>query len=64
MIKDIAWHLFKKTGNISTFLEYKDLERQDNLLNVDNNINNSSIKENLGDIFGDSKNKGNSNQSS
>lgn len=61
MIKDIAWHLFKKTGNISTFLEYKDLERQDNLLNIDNN---SSIKENLGDIFGDSKNKGNSNQSS
>ena len=61
MIKDIAWHLFKKTGNISTFLEYKDLEKQDNLLNVDNN---SSINENLGDIFGDSKNKGNSNQSS
>lgn len=61
MIKDIAWHLFKKTGNISTFLEYKDLERQDYLLNIDNN---SSIKENLGDIFGDSKNKGNSNQSS
>lgn len=60
MIKDIAWHLFKKTGNISTFLEYKDLEKQDNLLNVDNN---SSINENLGDIFGDSKNKGNSNQS-
>lgn len=61
MIKDIAWHLFKKTGNISTFLEYKYLERQDYLLNIDNN---SSIKENLGDIFGDSKNKGNSNQSS
>lgn len=61
MIKDVAWHLFKKTGNISTFLEYKDLERQNYLLNIDNN---SSIKENLGDIFGDSKNKGNSNQSS
>ena len=60
MIKDIAWHLFKKTGNISTFLEYKDLERQNYLLNIDNN---SSINENLGDIFGDSKNKGNSNQS-
>ena len=61
MIKDIAWHLFKKTGNISTFLEYKDLEKQDNLLNIDNN---SNINKNLGDIFGDSKNKGDSNKSS
>ena len=61
MIKDIAWHLVKKTGNISTFLEYKDLERQDDLLNIDNN---SNINENLGDIFGDSKNKGDSNKSS
>lgn len=60
MIKDIAWHLFKKTGNISTFLEYKDLEKQDYLLNMHNNSNN----ENLGDIFGDSKNKGDSNKSS
>lgn len=26
MIKEIAWDAFKNTGNINTFLEYKQLE--------------------------------------
>ena len=26
MIKKIAWDMFKNTGNINTFLEYKEIE--------------------------------------
>jgi len=32
MIKDLAWHFFKKTGDISTFLEFKNVN--DNLKNI------------------------------
>lgn len=32
MIKKIAWDAFKKTGDINTFLEYKQIE------NLENNI--------------------------
>ncbi len=54
MMKDIAWHFFKKTGNISTFLEYKSLTEQSNK---------EVINEKMGDVFGDSQDKGNSNKS-
>lgn len=56
MIKDIAWHFFKKTGNVSTFLEYKISEQNENKEQL--------INEKIGDVFGNSKNKGNSNKSS
>lgn len=34
MIKDIAWNMFKSTGDINTFLELKQIENiQKNLVN-------------------------------
>jgi hypothetical protein len=34
MIKDIAWNMFKSTGNVDTFLELKQIENiQNNLAN-------------------------------
>ena len=30
MIKNIAWNVFKNTGNINTFLELKQLENMEN----------------------------------
>lgn len=43
MIKDIAWNMFKSTGNVDTFLELKQIENiqkiQSNLQKVDTNGN-------------------------
>ena len=51
MIKDIAWKMFKSTGNVNTFLELKQIENiqknQANLQKVEQN--------------GDYKNQGNNN---
>ena len=51
MIKDIAWKMFKTTGNVNTFLELKQIENiqkmQENLQKVD--------------MDGNYKNKGNNN---
>ena len=30
MIKEIAWDVFKNTGNINTFLEFKEIENIEN----------------------------------
>lgn len=38
MIKKIAWDMFKNTGNINTFLEYKQIE------NTEKGINNKDVK--------------------
>ena len=46
MIEKMAWNTFKKTGNINTFLELKEVE------NLEKNINE--------EINGNSKDKGNS----
>ena len=46
MIEKMAWNTFKKTGNINTFLELKEVE------NLEKNINEETD--------GNSKNKGNS----
>ena len=43
MIKDIAWQMFKSTGNLNTFLELKQIEKvQENLqkVNIDGNYKN------------------------
>lgn len=34
MIRQIAWNTFKKTGNIDTFLEYKELQNIENYIKV------------------------------
>ena len=34
MIKQIAWNTFKNTGNIDTFLEYKELQNIENYIKV------------------------------
>lgn len=63
MLKDMAWNVFKKTGNINSYLELKDIE-QINTNNISNNLNNINIEQNvnnIGGLFGNSKNKGNSN---
>ena len=51
MIKDIAWNMFKSTGNVDTFLEMKQIE------NIQNNLANVQKVE----INGNSKNEGNNN---
>lgn len=51
MIKDIAWNMFKNTGNVDTFLELKQIENiQKNWANVQKV-----------DIDENSKNEGNNN---
>ncbi len=43
MIKNIAWNAFKNTGNIDTFLEYKEIEKIENdmqKVNIDGNFKN------------------------
>ena len=57
MIKEIAWNTFKNTGNINTFLEFKNIEEDINNSKLMNNSN-----ENIGGLFGNNKNKGNSNK--
>lgn len=51
MIKNIAWNLFKTTGNVDTFLELKQIE------NIQKSQNNMQKVE----IDGNNKNKGNNN---
>ena len=51
MIKDIAWNMFKSTGNVDTFLEMKQIE------NIQNNLANVQKVE----TNGKSKNEGNNN---
>lgn len=51
MIKDMAWNLFKSTGNVNTFLELKQIE------NIQNNLNNLQKVETNGNY----KNEGNNN---
>ena len=63
MLKDMAWNVFKKTGNINSFLELKDIE-QINTNNISNELGNINVDQNvsnIGGLFGNSKNKGNSN---
>lgn len=48
MIKKLAWNTFKKTGNIDTFVELRQIER------IENNI----IKE---EKYGNYKDQGDSN---
>ena len=40
MIKQMAWDVFKNTGDINSFLEFKQIE------NLENNMTNEPIEEN------------------
>lgn len=51
MIKDMAWNVFKSTGNVNTFLELKQIE----------NIQNNLINLQKVDTNGNYKNEGNNN---
>ena len=53
MIKNLAWNMFKNTGNIDTFLEFKQISDIEN-----NNINTTIQKV---DINGINKNQWNNN---
>ena len=61
MIKKIAWNTFKNTGNINTFLEFKQIE------NIENNNLNGMLNNDIASTFqkvelnGDNKNEWNSN---
>lgn len=46
MIKKIAWDAFKKTGNIDTFMEYKQIENIENNIKEIQNITNLNLQEN------------------
>ncbi len=39
MIKQIAWNTFKKTGNIDTFLEFKNIEDIEENIEANRNEN-------------------------
>lgn len=49
MIKQLAWNMFKSTGNIDTFMELKQIE------NIEKNLNSIQKVE----LDGNSKNEGN-----
>lgn len=49
MIKNLAWNMFKNTGNVDTFLELKQIENiQNNTINkVETNGNSEEKRDNL-----------------
>ena len=64
MIKNIAWNMFKNTGNIDTFLEFKQIKdmENNNLVNSNDVLNNditSTIQK--VELNGNDKNEWNNN---
>ena len=59
MMKNIAWNVFKNTGNINTFLELKQLENIENNNSVNEN-NFSSVIQKV-ELNGNDKNQWNNN---
>ena len=56
MIKKLAWHTFKNTGNINTFLELIEVE------NVERDLQKNALNNQINyekDIYGNNKDKGN-----
>ena len=56
MIKNIAWNMFKNTGNIDTFLEFKQIKDMEN-----NSITNTASTIQKVELNGDNKNQWNNN---
>ena len=54
MIKNIAWNMFKNTGNIDTFLEFKQIKDMEN-----NSITNTASTIQKVELNGDNKNQWN-----
>ena len=50
MIKKIAWETFKNTGDIDTFLEFKQIENIENNIKEIQNITNMNLKNNNNEI--------------
>jgi len=46
MIKKIAWDTFKKTGNIDTFMEFKQIQNIENNIKEIQNITNLNLQDN------------------
>ena len=44
MIKKIAWNTFKNTGDINTFLEFKQIENLENNIKEIQNATNMNLK--------------------
>ena len=44
MIKKMAWNTFKKTGDIDTFLEFKQIENIENNIKEIQNITNMNLQ--------------------
>ena len=42
MIKQIAWNTFKNTGNIDTFVEFKEIEQIEKNMKAEENGNNKN----------------------
>ena len=59
MIKNIAWNVFKNTGDINTFLELKQIENMENN-NMVNGNNFSSVIQKV-ELNGNNKNQWNNN---
>ena len=64
MIKNIAWNMFKNTGNIDTFLEFKQIKDivNNNLVSSNGMLNNdiTSIVQKV-ELDGNNKNEWNNN---
>ena len=56
MIKNIAWNMFKNTGNIDTFLEFKQIKDIEN-----NSITNTASTIQKVELNGNDKNEWNNN---
>lgn len=63
MIKKIAWNTFKNTGNINTFLEFKQLQNLENtdIPNVNETFNNITSEIQKVELNGNDKNQWNNN---
>ena len=47
MIEKMAWNTFKKTGNINTFLELKEVENLEKNMNGEINGNNKNQRDSI-----------------
>ncbi len=63
MIKNIAWNMFKNTGNIDTFLEFKQIKDIENNNMANNAILDKDITSTIQkvELNGDYKNEWNNN---
>ncbi len=48
MIKNIAWNTFKQTGNINSYLEFKEVKNiEENMKEINNETNKSKWDSNI-----------------